>query len=257
MLSQLRPRSIYDVMAVIAMVAALGTGTAYAANTVFSADIVDGEVKNPDLGPDAVTSAKILNANVALSDLAPNSVSGAKVFNNSLTGDDIKESTLGKVPDADTLDGLDSSEIKVRWRGAYLEELRYAARDAVSYQGSSYIAVVDAPECLPGDCEDWNVMAAKGEDGDQGPPGIANVTLRQQSQSIPPNGLEWVRALCHAGEWVTGGGYYKDERQEILATLGIQGHQSIEGVANWYVLVKNRSTTDSTSIEVRAMCAAP
>ena len=44
-----RPRSVYDVLAVIGCVAGVATGTAYAANTVFSADIVDGEVKTADL----------------------------------------------------------------------------------------------------------------------------------------------------------------------------------------------------------------
>ena len=36
MWSRLKPRSIYDVMAVIGCLAAIGTGTAYAANTVFT-----------------------------------------------------------------------------------------------------------------------------------------------------------------------------------------------------------------------------
>ena len=53
--------------------------------------------------------------------IAANAVTGGKVLNNSLTGDDITESTLGKVPsaavadsatsagNADTLDGIDST----------------------------------------------------------------------------------------------------------------------------------------------------
>ena len=59
MRSSLKPRSIYDVFAVIGCLAALTTGTAYAADTVFSTDIVDGEVKNADIGGNQVTSAKI------------------------------------------------------------------------------------------------------------------------------------------------------------------------------------------------------
>ena len=54
--------------------------------TVRSADIVDGQVRRPDLGTDAVASGKVAN--------------------NSLTGADILESSLGRVPDAATVHGL-------------------------------------------------------------------------------------------------------------------------------------------------------
>jgi len=42
--------------------------------------------------------------------IAPNAVNSAKVSNDSLTGADIGESSLGKVPDADRLDGFDSTD---------------------------------------------------------------------------------------------------------------------------------------------------
>ena len=51
MIRKLRPRSLYDVLATLAFFGVLAGGTAYAANTVFSADIVNGEVKTADLGP--------------------------------------------------------------------------------------------------------------------------------------------------------------------------------------------------------------
>ncbi len=50
-----------NVMSTLAVVLALGTGTAYAANTVFSTDIVDGEVKTADLGDNSVTGGKVTN----------------------------------------------------------------------------------------------------------------------------------------------------------------------------------------------------
>jgi hypothetical protein len=40
--------------------------------------------------------------------------SGGKVADNTLTGDDVLESGLGKVPDADTLDGKDSTAFSER-----------------------------------------------------------------------------------------------------------------------------------------------
>ena len=92
-------------MGALALFLVLSGGTAWAANTVFSADIVNGEVKNPDLATNAVTSAKIKNGETKLGDLAPDSVNGAKAANNSLTGADVTESSLGEVAAA-TLGGL-------------------------------------------------------------------------------------------------------------------------------------------------------
>jgi hypothetical protein len=72
-------------MGALSLFLVIAGGTAYAANTVFSTDIVNGEVKTPDL--------------------ASNAVGTGKVANNSLTGSDIVESSLGEVPSA-TLGGL-------------------------------------------------------------------------------------------------------------------------------------------------------
>jgi hypothetical protein len=63
----------------LALTVALSTGTAYAASTIFSADIVDGEVKTPDLGDRWLTG----------DDLALGSVTGREVADNSLTGGDL------------------------------------------------------------------------------------------------------------------------------------------------------------------------
>jgi hypothetical protein len=116
MLRRLRPRSAYDLVAVLALIIAVGTGGAYAANTIGSADVIDEsllsqDIKNDtiqkdDLGPDSVGTGKIKDGVVATSDLAPDAVTGAKVLDNSLGGADIQESTLGAVPDADALGGV-------------------------------------------------------------------------------------------------------------------------------------------------------
>jgi hypothetical protein len=102
------------------------SGAAYAANTVFSSDIVDGEVHSVDLGDNSVNTNKIQNGTVSNADLAASSVtntrlatgavSASKVANNTLTGTQINESTLSTVPqaslaaNAQLLDGLDSTE---------------------------------------------------------------------------------------------------------------------------------------------------
>ena len=100
MLKRLRPGSAYDVIAVLALFIAVGTGGAYAANTIGSCDVIDesllsqdlknGEVKNADIGGNQVTTTKIKAGNVFNSDLAPDAVTGAKVLDDSLTGDDVR-----------------------------------------------------------------------------------------------------------------------------------------------------------------------
>jgi hypothetical protein len=88
-----------NVCSFLALTVALSTGTAYAANTIFSTDIVDGEVKAPDLGgaavtapkiaPGAVRSAAVRDGSLVGADLAPGTVGGGQVADGSLTGADI------------------------------------------------------------------------------------------------------------------------------------------------------------------------
>jgi hypothetical protein len=48
-----------NVCSFLALLIAIGTGGAYAANTVFSSDIVDGEVKSADIGNNQVKTADV------------------------------------------------------------------------------------------------------------------------------------------------------------------------------------------------------
>ena len=77
------------VVALIALFVALG-GVAYAANTVGSSDVIDESLLSQDLKDGQ-------------------GVTGDDVAADSLTGADVAESTLGKVPSSDKLDGLDST----------------------------------------------------------------------------------------------------------------------------------------------------
>ena len=78
-----RPRYA-DVAATLALIIA-SSGTAYAAATIGTADIIDGAVTTPKLAAEAVTAVK----------LAPDSVSSGNVKANSLTLGDIKGINLG------------------------------------------------------------------------------------------------------------------------------------------------------------------
>ncbi len=76
-----------------------------AANTVFSTDIVNGEVKTADIGGgevgtsdianDAVSGAKVLDDTLGNVDLKSGSVRATEVANGTLTGDDIQNGSIG------------------------------------------------------------------------------------------------------------------------------------------------------------------
>jgi hypothetical protein len=78
-----------NVCSALALAVALGTGGAYAANTVRSKDIVNGQVKAVDLKKNAVTSTKIKDGTVARGDLRSGSVDGAAVADASLSTADL------------------------------------------------------------------------------------------------------------------------------------------------------------------------
>jgi hypothetical protein len=110
MLARLRPRSAYDVMAAVALFLVVAGGTAYAAPTIFSSDIVDGEVKTPDidnaavvtdkLAQGAVTSGQVQDEDLTGGDVLDGSLTGSDVADNSLKGADVDEPTLDQVPSA-------------------------------------------------------------------------------------------------------------------------------------------------------------
>jgi hypothetical protein len=91
--SRIRRHIRGNVVGYTALFLVLTGGTAQAldgSNTVFSDDIVNGDVKAADLHLNAVTTNKI----------APRAVRGGRVADDTLTGTQILESSLGQVPDA-------------------------------------------------------------------------------------------------------------------------------------------------------------
>ena len=106
MLGKLRPRSIYDVMAAIACFVALAGGTAYAADTIRTGDIVDNQVfttdvrddtlgfgglQRQDLGPNAVGSSEIGYAEVNRDEIHRDAVDGLRVGDGTLNDEDIAQ----------------------------------------------------------------------------------------------------------------------------------------------------------------------
>ena len=108
MLGRLSRRLTYsNVMSTVAVFAVLAGGTAYAANTINSTDIVDNQVATFDVRDDTLAFGG-LNAQ----DLAAGSVRSSEVFDGTLTGSDINESTLGAVPNANGLGGIPASYLR-------------------------------------------------------------------------------------------------------------------------------------------------
>ena len=86
-----------NLMSTLAVVLVIGGGTAYAANTVFSSDIVDGQVRTADIGDLEVRAADVAANSLGSAKIADGGVQGIDVANDSLGGADIDESTLQNV----------------------------------------------------------------------------------------------------------------------------------------------------------------
>ena len=102
---RLRSRLTYaNVMSTLAVVLALGGGVAYAANTVFSSDIVNGQVKAADIATGAVQddeiaagavkTGEIATNQVRAADIGPDQINGSKVADQGLSGVDILDSSV-------------------------------------------------------------------------------------------------------------------------------------------------------------------
>jgi hypothetical protein len=96
---RMRRPSPATAVAVAALVLSTG-GSVTAGVLVTSADIRDNTIRTADLHDEAINSRAIDNG----------ALSGVDVGNNSLTGADVNEWSLGMVPNANRLDGLDSTQ---------------------------------------------------------------------------------------------------------------------------------------------------
>ncbi len=93
MLRRLRPRSIYDVCAALALFIALG-GTAYAVNTIGSDDVIDDSLLSQDIRNQTVGTADLALGSVWGSRIRDDGITSSHVINNSLKGQDIDEQTF-------------------------------------------------------------------------------------------------------------------------------------------------------------------
>jgi hypothetical protein len=107
-----RPSPAMVIALVALSVALAGTANALPGhNRVKRDDIARNAVRSTDIARNAVRNRHIRSGQVTRSKIARRSINSALVGDDSLTGADILESSLAKVPDADKVDGKDSSEL--------------------------------------------------------------------------------------------------------------------------------------------------
>ncbi len=98
------------VLAGTAVVLVVTTGTAYAANTVGSTDIINGSIKSIDIGQGEVKGGDIGNSTIRSADIFNGGVKSTDVLDDSLTAADLANSSVGQLEIA--TDGVSATEIQ-------------------------------------------------------------------------------------------------------------------------------------------------
>ena len=110
MFAALRRRlSFANVVSLVALFVALGTGGAYAANTIGSADIIDESILSQDLKNQEVRAADIHNGGVTGEKLQADAVTPGKVADNAITSAALAPNSVNATEIADG--SIDSGEI--------------------------------------------------------------------------------------------------------------------------------------------------
>ena len=194
------------------------SGTAMAlpgSNTVNSGDIINGEVKSPDLGNNAVTTKRIAPGQVHSSDLKTDAVSSPKVLDQSLAASDLGPNSAG-------LSEIDQSA--------------FFSGD-ISNDGSPGGQL----QITTGGVDSSDIASSAVHAAQLGPTTVRDAT----SATIPAGGNGSVTASCLAGEQVLSGG-----NDGFFDVFVVASRQSGNG---WAVFAHNNSGSNRT-ITAHAVC---
>lgn len=111
MLDRMRSTLTYaNVMSTIALFGVLG-GSAYAAAQIGANDIKRNAVRSQHIKKKQVGREHLKRKAVSAAAIANGAVTGPKLADGAVTGAKVDESTLGIVPNADLIDGVDSGDL--------------------------------------------------------------------------------------------------------------------------------------------------
>lgn len=124
------------------------------------------------------------------------------------------------------------------WRGPYDGLTAYLVDDAVSYQGSSYIAILGGTGNLPTNTTYWQLIASKGDDGADGAAGATGAT-----GATGPTGPQGIAGVNWRGTYSAAVAYaVKDGVQHNesswICDQATTGNDPAEGSAYWTYLAK-------------------
>lgn len=94
----------------------------------------------------------------------------------------------------------------LNWRGEFVGGTAYVAGDAVFFEGSSYVAI-QPTDLLPfPGSPDWQVLAARGDAGAQGAPGISGYEVVREESAFNSEPIKVLSVSCPTGKQALGGG---------------------------------------------------
>jgi hypothetical protein len=225
MLHKLRSRLTYaNVVATIALFAAVATGGAYAANTVFSTDIVDGQVKSVDVGDNEIKSADVKDESLTTFDVS--TFLGADVVDGSLTGADIQDESIGAADIGSQQVGPD----EVLNDSLLQSDIRAGAVTSDEVLDNSLFGV---------DVQDGSLTSAD--------IGFESVSATSAFDTSNPKTMD---RTCPAGKVVIGGGFN--------TSLPVASENAAESFpltsTTWHVGVNNVGPTTNWTLHAFAMC---